>query len=154
MRSDRFSIFLLMLVLLMVSGCEFKDVKLENVQGFKINSIHDGHLKGTISLVLTNPNSFPITVKSGEFDIYSGQVKMGDAKLSKSFKIKSDVTDTYEVELEGSMGEMLAAGISGLAGLISGKKPQMTVKGEMKAGNLFYSKKFPVEITTEMPINL
>lgn len=137
-----------------LSGCEFKDVVLDRVDRFEINSLEAGKLDANIRLVLTNPNSFPITIKAGEFDIYSGKIHLGDAHLKRSFKISANSTKEYDVEVNGTIGDMLAAGITGLAGMLTGKKPEMTVKGELKAGNFFYTKKVPVELKTEMPLNL
>ncbi|NQV51768.1 MAG: LEA type 2 family protein [Flavobacteriales bacterium] len=142
------------MTVLLVSGCEFKDVELDRVDRFEINRFEEGKLDATLTLVLTNPNSFPITVKSGEFQIYSGKMHLGDAHLAKSFKINANSTEDYEVDVKGTVGDAIAAGLSGLASLLTGKKPEMIIKGELKAGNFFYSKKVPIELKTDMPLSL
>ena len=117
--------FVLFLSLLTLSSCEFKDVKLENVQNFEVNSLKGGKLDATISLVLSNPNSFPITVKSGDFELFSGKKSLGDAQLKKAFKINANSTEVYPVQLTGNMGDLITAGLTGLAGMLSGKKPEV-----------------------------
>ena len=153
MRWFRLSFYLMMTIILL-SGCEFKDVELVRVEGIDINKLEEGKLEGTITMVLSNPNAFPINIKSGTFNIYSGKVHMGDAQLAHPLRIQAGTTDTYEVEVKGTMGDVIAAGISSLVGLISGKQPEMIIKGELKAGYFFYSKTVPVELKTEMPLNL
>jgi len=148
-----FLLFTIFMTALLFTGCEFKDVELDRVDRFEINRFEQGKLDATITLVLTNPNSFPITVKSGEFEIYSGKTHLGDAQLAKSFKINANSTENYEVDVKGTVGDAISAGISGLASLLTGKKPEMTIKGELIAGNFFYSKKVPVELKTDMPFS-
>ncbi len=145
--------FVLFLSLLTLSSCEFKDVKLENVQNFEVNSLKGGKLDATISLVLSNPNSFPITVKSGDFELFSGKKSLGDAQLKKAFKINANSTEVYPVQLTGNMGDLITAGLTGLAGMLSGKKPEVLVKGELKVGNFFFHKKVPIEIKTDLPMS-
>jgi LEA14-like dessication related protein len=122
------NLFLIVLSVITLTSCEFKDVKLENVQDFEVNSLRGGKLDATINLVLSNPNSFPITVKSGEFELFSGKKSLGDAQLKKAFKINANSTEVYPVQLTGNMGDMITAGLTGLAGLLSGKKPEVLVK--------------------------
>lgn len=140
--------------MLALTGCEFKDVELDGVDGIEINKVDEGKLDATFTVRLTNPNSFPIKIKSGEFDLYMGKVHMGDAKLKKPFKIPASSTESYDIEVDGSMGDVLAAGITGLAGLLTGKQPQLDIKGTLKAGNLFYTKEVDVQLRTDMPVNL
>ena len=147
------NIFLIVLTVITLTSCEFKDVKLKRVQDFEVNSLRGGKLDATINLVLSNPNSFPITVKSGEFELFSGKKSLGDAQLKKAFKINANSTEVYPVQLTGNMGDMITAGLTGLAGLLSGKKPEVLVKGELKVGNFFIHKKVPIEIKTELPMS-
>lgn len=153
MHRVKVNFFVSFFFLFALTSCEFKDVKLEKVQDFEVNSLNGGKLDATINLVLSNPNSFPITVKSGEFELYSGKKSFGDAQLKKAFKINANSTEVYPVQLTGNMGDMITAGLTGLAGLLSGKKPEVLVKGELKVGNFFYHKKVPIEIKTELPMS-
>jgi LEA14-like dessication related protein len=143
----------LILSIIALTSCEFKDVKLEKVQDFEVNSLQGGKLDATINLVLSNPNSFPITVKSGEFELFSGKKSLGDAQLKKAFKINANSTEVYPVQLTGNMEDLISAGLTGLTSLLSGKKPEVLVKGELKVGNFFFHKKVPIEITTELPMS-
>lgn len=135
-------------------GCEFKDVQLESIEEINLESLQGGQIDGTIHMVLSNPNSFGITVKSADFELFTGNVKLGEASLRKAFKIESNSSKTYPVQLSGNLSNALAGGFMGLAGALTGKKPKVTIKGELKAGNFFYTKKVPVEEETEIPLGL
>jgi LEA14-like dessication related protein len=154
LRSRVVLLFSLIGTLVFLSGCEFKDVQLERVEGFEIKKVKDGDMEAVISVVLDNPNSFPITVKFGKFDLSVGKNHIGDASLSESFKIQANSKESYDIEIDGTIGDLVAVGISGLAGLLTGKQPEVTIKGELKAGNFFYTKKVPVELKTNVPLNL
>jgi LEA14-like dessication related protein len=149
----RINVLFLLLTSVLLSGCEFKDVELERVERFEIIKLDQGKLDGVLTVQLTNPNSFPITIKEGEFKLYSGKTEVGDARLSSPLKIQANSTQSYEVEMNGTMGDILSAGVSSLLGMLSGKSPELTIKGELKAGNFFYSKKVPVELTTDLPLD-
>lgn len=138
---------------LLLTGCEFKDLTLERVDSFSIEELTKEGMQGTISLVITNPNSFSINVNSASFDIYSGSVKVGNADLSKSFKIKGNTTETYPVQLSGNMSNLIAGGLSSLIGAIRGQNPRVNIKGELKASAFLFSKTIPVDVTTEVPLD-
>lgn len=146
--------FALLLTSVILSGCEVKDVELVRVEAFEVDRMDKGELSGTIKLVLNNPNDFPITVKSGDIGIYTGKSHMGDASLAKPLKIRANTTASYDVEVEGTIGDVISAGITGLAGLLTGQKPEMKIKGELKVGNFLFTKKVPVELKTDMPVEI
>lgn len=148
-------LLLLALIILsqVITSCEFKDITLERVEGFQVESLKGGKLKGTLTVVLNNPNSFDVKVKSGEFDVLNGDKHMGTAELGNSFKILSNTTESYPIPVEAEVGNLLSGGLSSLAGLLTGKAPKFKLKGELKAGNWLYTKKVPVEIETDLPID-
>lgn len=139
---------------ILISGCEFKDVQLESIEQIELGSLKGGRIDGVIHMVLQNPNGFAIKVKSAEFDLMTGNVKLGNAVLKDGFRIEANSTRSYAVSLSGDLTNALAGGFAGLTGLLTGKKPKLTVKGELKAGNFLYTKKVPIDFETEMPLNL
>jgi len=110
-------------------------------------------LKGTLNVVLTNPNSFDVKVKSAEFDVLNGEKHMGTAELGSSFKIVSNSTESYPIPVEAEVGNLLSGGLSSLAGLLTGNTPKFMLKGDLKAGNWLYTKTVPIEIETDLPID-
>lgn len=152
--TDRFrSSFWWIAVALLFTSCEFKEIAVQGVEAVNIESFKGGELKGVMNVSLSNPNSMAVTVKSATFDIYAGSMKLGEAKLDESFKIKANSSKTYPVKLSGSMGNALAGGLVGLAGFLGGKNPKITLKGEIKARSFLVSKKIPVEVQTELPLD-
>jgi LEA14-like dessication related protein len=145
---------LLIATAVFISGCEFKDVHLESIEQIEIGSLKGGKIDGVIHMVLENPNGFAIKVKSAEFDLMTGNVQLGRAVLKDGFRIEPNTTKSYAVSLTGDLSNALAGGFVGLTGLLTGKKPKLTVKGELKAGNFFYTKQVPIDFETEMPLNL
>jgi LEA14-like dessication related protein len=147
-------LFVLIMTLPLLWGCEFKDVQLESIEEISLESLQGGQIDGTIHMVLSNPNAFSITVKSADFKLYNGNVKLGEASLRKAFKIDANSSKSYPVQLSGNLSNALAGGFMGLAGALTGKKPKVTIKGELKAGNFFFTKKVPIEEETELPLGL
>lgn len=139
---------------LLFSGCEFKEIELNSVEQFNITSVNSGKMEGVLTVELTNPNIFPVTVKSGELDIFANRSKLGTAVLNKAFKISGNSTARYDIELTGTFGNLLSAGISGLAGMLTGKDPELQVKGTFEAGNFIYTKTIPVDVTSRVPLRV
>lgn len=110
-------------------------------------------MKGTISLEITNPNNFAITVTNADFELFSSKVNVGKASLNEPFKIAANSTEVYAVKLNGNVGNLLAGSITGLMGALSGKNPEVTIKGTLKAKAFFLSKTIPVEVKTEIPLD-
>lgn len=152
LRLFRLSVILILMGFLL-GGCEFKDLTLNRVDSFKIDEMSKEGMRGTISLVITNPNSYAINVTSADFDLYSSGVKVGDAKLYKSFKIKANSTETYPVELKGNLPNLLAGGITSLIGALSGKSPEINIKGDLKARAFLVSKTIPIDVKTKIPLD-
>lgn len=140
------------LLVLIISGCEFKNIAIEKVGAVQINSSKGSELSGTLNLVLNNPNKHAVHVKSAHFDVLMGQMKVGEAQLTKAFKINANSTESYPIELRGDISNALAGGLTGVLGMLSGKNPKITLDGEIKAGNFIYSKKVPVKFDTEIPL--
>lgn len=144
---------MLLMLSVIFSGCEFKDLTLNRVEGFEIEEMNKGSVKGTISVNITNPNSFAITVSGAEFEFFSSQMSLGKARLDQSIKIAANSTQVYPVKFDGNLGNLLAGGISGVIGALSGKNPEATIKGNLKARAFFISKTIPVELKTEIPLD-
>lgn len=142
-----------MLSLFVLSGCEFKDITLKEVKSVEIESFNAGHIKGTVQLVIHNPNWFPVTVKSADLEIVSEALKLGEARLDEAFRINANASETYPIKLSGDIGNALSGGIVGLLGMITGKDPQVTLKGELKASGFFVNRTVPIEVKTTLPVN-
>lgn len=136
-----------------LSGCEFKDLTLNRVESFELDEVSKKGMEATISLVITNPNSYAINVTDANFDLFSNGSKVGDAVLKKSFKIKANSTETYPVQLKGSLGNLLASGVSSIISALQGKSPEVNIKGDLKARAFIFSKTIPVDFKTKIPLN-
>ncbi|MEX2596311.1 MAG: LEA type 2 family protein [Salibacteraceae bacterium] len=137
-----------------LTSCELKDVEMLGVENVRLDKMSAGKIDGTIDLVLNNPNGFSIKVKSADLTVKSGNVKLGKANLRKSFKIDANESKTYPVEVSGDLQNALAGGLMGLAGMLSGQKPKLTIEGEIKVGNFFFTRKVPISIETNIPLEL
>ena len=137
-----------------LTGCEFQEVEIVSIEDIELNAMERGRIDGTLHIVLENPNAYTITVKSAAFELFTGNTKVGNAELSQSFKIDGQSTRSYPVQLSGNLSNIMGGGFAGLAGMLLGKKPKLIVKGELKAGNFFFTRKVPVEVETDLPLSL
>jgi len=152
MKVSQFLVVAICSIGLLLSGCEFKDIELERIEGFEIEKLEGQNLTGTINVVLKNPNPYSIKVKSGDFELFSNKTLIGDASLEEALTIKGNATEEYPVRLKADVSSLVAGGLSSLAGLLTGKDPKILIKGELKAGTMLFTKKVPVEVKTTIPL--
>lgn len=136
-----------------LTGCTFHDIEVVEVDEIIVASVKNGEIKGSIELALKNPNSFPVTVQSAAFDIMLGEKKLGEAKLDESFKISANSERTYPVKLSADVSAALSGGLAGIAAMLMGSDPTVTLDGTIKARSFLFSKKVPVSFQTDLPIS-
>ncbi len=152
----RFSLFALSMVSIMTffSSCSFQDLELRGVEGFEVEKTEKGKVEGIMKVRIYNPNSFPITVTKADFDVFASEVRVGDAHLGKNFKISANSEKSYDVRIEANVENLITGGIGGIVSMLAGKRPKVTLDGEMKARSFLISKTVPVKLETEIPLNL
>ncbi|HAW21436.1 MAG TPA: hypothetical protein DCX14_14735 [Flavobacteriales bacterium] len=136
-----------------LSSCEVKDIELVEVEDVKIEKVEGGKIDGVITVMLRNPNGFPVTIKSGDFTIWAGKTEMGTAQLNESFKINSNSTESYPIKLKGDVGGVLTGGLAGLIGMFTGEDPKLVLKGEIKARSFLITRTVPVELATDLNLS-
>jgi len=145
-------VFLALITIVSLSGCEFKDVQLDEIESFEVHSVKRGRLDATLRLTLTNPNRYSILVSEADFKLSMGPTNLGDARLRDPFTIEGSSTKTYSVDIDGNLGNLLAAGLGGLGSFLSGTDPEVLIKGDLKVGKWWYKKQVHIEEKTSLPI--
>lgn len=143
----------LMIIGLVASSCTFKDLELKGVEGVELGKVNNGKIDGIMKVRIYNPNSFPITITKAKFDVFSSDVRIGDANLSRKFKIKANSEETYDVEIDANVKNLLTGGLGGLVNMLAGNKPKVTLDGNLKARSFLISKTIPVKFETTLPLN-
>jgi len=141
--------------IVLFSSCTLKPITVTKVGEVKVK---DYSMKGAtveIKLTVNNPNAFGLGIYKSDLNVKLNNVDLGSAKIDKKIKIKRKAEKEYDIILSSDFSKLGPAMLISLGQLfVAGKmnNPIITVNGELRAGNLFYKKRFPVEV--KQKINL
>lgn len=143
---------LLLPVVVVAASCSLKPISFGGVQDSKVNSLSQKGIDAEFGLKIKNPNGFGFRIYKSEMNLSVNGMDLGTAKLKKGVKIrrKSESVSTFQVVSDFS--KLNFSELTKLATLSGGKSANVTLKGELKVGNLFYKKRFPVDLTQRIPL--
>lgn len=134
----------ILVVLVSIYSCEFKDVDIEGLSNYKLESFQDNEAILSLDAKVLNENWFKIKIKASNLLVSIDGTEMGTLYLDKKIKIKGKRTADYNAKLRFKLspGAMLK-----LLGLSSKKEVKINFAGKVKGGVFIFSKKFKVNET-------
>lgn len=141
----RRSLPLLMAVALLGAGCSYQPVVFKGVQGVSVPNLGAQGITINADVVLENPNGYSIKVKDPDVEIHLNDLYIGKAELQQKLVLRARSTAVYHVPLQarfadGNMNVLPALLLAALSG-----KGELRVKGTVRAGTSFLSRRFPFE---------
>lgn len=134
-------LFILMLLVLTSCG-EFKELEFNGGESFKYKGINGRNVSFIAGANISNQNGFAIKVKPSVLDVYIEDEQIGKLSLEKKVRIKRNsntyVEGPFTLELE--QGALLKS-----AKYLGSNEVQVRLKGDVKAGVWFMSKKLSVD---------
>ena len=136
------------------SSCgEFKEIKVTNIEKARIINIDKDGLEAEIDVKIDNPNKIAFNIYKSNIDVKMNDNSIGVAHLKKKVRIKANAEDTYTFVVASKFDKLLSGGGAlGLLSLATSKTANITLKGDIKAGKLFYRKKFPIDNKQRVPL--
>ncbi len=131
---------------MMLSSCAVHEIELVRVEDFKVKSFSTKGATVEVKARIKNPNNFGFKVKSSNLNLLVGNNQMGTVELKDKIKIKRNAEETYTFVLQSDLAQMLGGGLLGTLGMMSKGNLNVKVKGDIKAGNLLYTKRIPINI--------
>lgn len=147
---NKFLGFLFLTILL--SSCNYENVEVTAVKEIKLSDINAKSLKISGEVKISNPNPYPIRIKTIDADVFINEKKTGKARLLERIRIPSNshgfVQAKIETEIEGGSLNLLPLILqSALSG-----KADIRLAGDMKASTYLYGKKIPFDFTEKAEI--
>jgi LEA14-like dessication related protein len=150
----RFSVisFILAVLLVFTSCRDIKEVQCTGVKGFKVNKLDTKGVDADILLGIKNPNSFGFSIYRSAFDVSYSGIYLGKAKLAKRVHIKGNAEEVYSFNLTNDFKNVE---LGDVMKLLNGAifKNTIEIRGDLRVGRVFISKKFPVEIKEKVKLN-
>jgi LEA14-like dessication related protein len=138
--------------LLLTACSNFKEIECTGVKGFKVNKINTEGISADIFLGIKNPNNYGFSIYKSECDVTYSGIYLGRAKLTKRVRIKAKEEETYGFTLSSDFKDVNVMSVLKLLNGAS-RKDLLEVKGEIKTGKFFMTKKMPVDVKEKIGIN-
>ena len=132
----------IILVLILVTSCTFYEPEFRGGESVKMGKLNGRELTLTVDANVYNENSFALKVKPSTLDVFVEDEYIGEVHLDKKLKIKRK----SETRVSAPMTITLADGAMFKALKYMNKdKLRIHLKGKVKAGALFITKKIDVD---------
>ncbi len=136
------SLIILFTLLTFASCISFKEPEFKGMNGYEMGKLSGSEVSFTLKPIVYNPNIYALKVKKSVLDLEIEGKSFGKIFLEKKISAKGRKTSELQVPLriELESGAMLRA-----MPLMLKDSVRVVLKGDLKGGVLFFSKKFPVE---------
>ncbi len=136
------SLIILFTLLTFTSCISFKEPEFKRMNGYEMGKLSGSEVSFTLKPIVYNPNFYALKVKKSVLDLEIEGKSFGKIFLEKKISAKGRKTSELQVPLriELESGAMLRA-----MPLMLKDSVRVVLKGDLKGGVLFFSKKFPVE---------
>jgi LEA14-like dessication related protein len=146
--------YLLLIVCVALMSCKnVQEISVSKVEGFKIKDLSSKGIDAEVGLRIKNPNNFSFKIYRSGLNFTINDIDVGEAKLSKKIKIKAGSDQVYYFQLKSDFSKVSLFDIPKVIEMIQNKTVHATLKGDIKAGNLFYKKRFPVNLSEKVNLN-
>ena len=137
-------IIVVVVLILGLVSCEFKDVDFRGVESFKVDKFENNEIFMNVSFKLLNENGFKIKVKPSKLNLFIEDTEMGELFLDKKVVFKKKSEGVYETKLRVKLanGAMISA-----MKFMNKKELNIRLKGKVKGSVFGLSKKIPVDET-------
>ena len=123
--------FIIFLAFILSSCINYKDLEFKGISNLSF-SRQDGCNPICVYIDIFNPNSFNIKLQSGSGKAEINSKALGNLKLKKRTKLKSNQTSTVQLKISSS-GDQLLKTIFNSLEFILGKKVDFKLTGKIKA---------------------
>ena len=74
-------------------------------------------------------------------------------RLHKKVKIKANSDEVSEFHIKSDFSKLGFADMASILPIVTSKKVDLGLKGNVKAGKWYYKKKFPIELRKTIPLS-
>ncbi len=131
------------------AGFFYRDLEFLAMENFTVERKNDKVYLG-FDYVINNPNWYGIKIKPSSLKLTVADVDCGWVSIEENIKLKRKSEGSYPFVLVGDGSSFVKGGFASIWNLMTGGGVDFTLKGKLKAGVGFYSKKWAVDYTYKM----
>ncbi len=140
-----------------VSCNSWKDVTVDEFEGFQMKKFSKDGIEGSINLKIGNPNKIGFSIYSSVTEVSVNGNKVGEADLTNSVHIDANCSKTYAInficKFDKNNGKD-GLGLNNLLAIALSRQAEIKMKGELLAGKFIWRKRIPFEFSKKIPLSL
>lgn len=127
----------------MLNSCAvYQEPELDKVGNFQFEKLKGKSINFSLETTVDNPNWYAIKIKPSTVDVYIENLLIGQLTLQSKVRYARKSTSTVTAPLTAKLADGALINLVRLAGKT---EVEVMLKGKVKAGVWFISKKIPVE---------
>ncbi len=144
---NRTNLLLLLIAIFLTSCAEIKPLTISDIENVKLSGIKGISLVVIATFKIKNPNKYGFSVKTSDMDLLMNNSPMGKAKLKNRIRIPRKSDQSYTVEIETNLTQLIFGGLMNMSMISKSGKAKVRLKGDLKVSKFwFIKKKFPVDM--------
>lgn len=144
-------LFIFLLVVLLPSCAEFKDIEIGEIQAVHLKHLSYGKLGLDVVLSIKNPNKVDFFLVKSDVRVILNDIPVGTLSNIKKIKIpggsQSSVTFPVNLKMNGILSNVLA-----LLSMTSGRDVHVKMEGHIKAKVYLFARTIPIEEEVSLKI--
>jgi LEA14-like dessication related protein len=146
-------IFLFICMLGFTSCAGFENVaipSIERISKFEPGNFKDGKLDFSFTTEINNPDRLKFKIRSVSLDVLVNDIKVGEINSKRAIRILRLQHPEVRWDLTGDLKALVKPSM--VISVLSGKKPDLKVKGSVVVSKCFFRKSIPVNLS--LPVQL
>lgn len=132
---------------------EIQPVTMGGVENPRLKSLSKEGIEFDFAMKIKNPNKMRIIVFPSSFDATLNGTNAGKVRLAKRVKIKANSDETSEFHIKSDFSKLGFADMASIIPIVTSKRVDLGLKGNVRVGKWYYKKKFPIELRKTIPLS-
>jgi len=134
----------------MFASCSnFQEVEIKQVKNIELKGFKNNAAQVAMDLEIYNPNKLSFTIQEIDLKVYANKQYLGKLNTDSNIKIKRKVEDTYPVDVQIRLANILT-GASMFMALKQSQSVTLQLEGTIKAKSLLMKKEILVKEVQEV----
>lgn len=141
--------FILFFLIGLTSCKSFENVSIptvEKISKFRPGEWKDGKLTFSFTTQINNPDKLKFKIRKVDLDVLLNGNKIAEIHTDRVIRIRKLLKPEVDWELTGDLKALIKPGM--ILSLLSGGKPEFSVKGTMQVSKFLVRKTIPVDLKT------
>jgi LEA14-like dessication related protein len=144
--------FIALLVLVLSSCLEYKEVEVVKIVDVGVKDISTKGVDVEVAMQIKNPNKYNISIVDSDLNLFLKGQKMGTANIKEKVTLKKKSNEVYRFTIQSDLKDIASGGLSVMMGLITQSSMELKVQGDIKAKAKGISKSIPIDITEKIKL--